>query len=371
MFLFIATLIQITIILAHLLVYKAALRFLALPSYGVFSNIFRAFFFVLPFSFLAASFMAHLNYSLFSRFFYTLAALWLGFMIYFLFAALLLYLLLALSKLRIFPFSMDSRTWGVVFFLAAFLTGCFGVANARAIRVTRLSVELPGAPPAWKGRKAVWVSDLHLGQILGEGFSSEIAAKITGLAPDIVFLGGDIWDGLNAPSRALIAPLARIKAPHGIYFITGNHEEFSKAARDEYVKIANEAGIRIMDGKKIDLDGVQLLGVGYMQSFGPKRFKAALASIGLDRTRPSILLKHSPANYDITEDAGITLQLSGHTHHGQMFPVDLITPLVYGGYDFGYKKQRGAVFYTSSGTGTWGPPIRLGTTPEIVLIHLR
>ncbi|MDA8174876.1 MAG: metallophosphoesterase [Nitrospiraceae bacterium] len=371
MFVLIASLIQIIIVLAHLLVYKAAFRFVALPARGLFPVVFRAFFFVLPFSFLAASSLAYGHNSLFTRVFYTAAAMWLGYLIYFFFAALFLYLLLGLAKLSILPFRPAAPLWGIVLFSVAFVAGSLGIANARAIRVTRLSVQLPGMPAQWIGRKAVWVSDLHLGQLLGQGFSTGIADRINRLVPDIVFLGGDIWDGLAAPSRELIDPLARIKAPLGIYIITGNHEEFSRAATAAYMKIAQESGIHNLDGKKIELDGVQLLGLGYMESSGQKKFGAALARLGPDRGMPSILLKHSPADFAVSEDAGITLQLSGHTHHGQVFPVNLITPLVYNGYDSGFKKERGTVFYTSSGAGTWGPPLRLGTRPEIVLIQFR
>ena len=105
-----------------------------------------------------------------------------------------------------------------------------------------------------------------------------------------------------------------------------------------------------------------------MDSTREEKFKSILQQMGIDRHKPSVLLKHSPLQLQVAEEAGITLQLSGHTHHGQVFLFRFITSRVYHGYDFGLKRFGNLIVYTSSGAGTWGPPMRLDTKPEIVVI---
>ena len=120
--------------------------------------------------------------------------------------------------------------------------------------------------------------------------------------------------------------------------------------------------------KKIDLDGLQIIGVDYRDSRREEQFKAILQKIGIDRYRPSILLKHAPFDLKVADENGISLQLSGHTHQGQVFLFRFITSRIYQGYDYGLRKFGDLLVYTSSGAGTWGPPMRLDTVPEIVAI---
>jgi predicted MPP superfamily phosphohydrolase len=202
--------------------------------------------------------------------------------------------------------------------------------------------------------------------VRNDGFAQEIATLVQNLRPDLVFIGGDLYDGQAIDLDKVIEPFSRISAPHGVYFITGNHEEFYD--NTPYLEAVRRAGIRVLYNEKVDLDGLQIIGVDYRDSRSEEQFRTILQKVGVDPYRPSILLKHSPLHLKVAQEQGISLQLLGHTHQGQVFLFRFITSQVYRGYDYGLKWFGNLLVYTSSGAGTWGPPMRIDTKPEIVLI---
>jgi hypothetical protein len=165
----------------------------------------------------------------------------------------------------------------------------------------------------------------------------------------------------------LSAPWTRVSAPLGTYFVTGNHEEFSDRAI--YIEAIERSGVVVLNNEKIIVDGLQLVGVHFRESVNADRYRSVLNSANLDRTTASILLVHEPRHLPIAEQAGVSLQLSGHTHRGQFFPFTMIVKRIWGRYAYGLQRYRDLAVYISCGAGTWGPPLRVGTTPEIVLIH--
>jgi hypothetical protein len=165
----------------------------------------------------------------------------------------------------------------------------------------------------------------------------------------------------------LAAPLAKLVVPWGAYFVAGNHEEFSDS--NKYFDAVKQSGVRVLNNEKITVDGLQIVGVHYRDSTNDDRFRAALRSAAVDRNRASILLTHAPDRVSITEQEGISLQLSGHTHGGQFFPFTWITSRLYGKFVYGLQRLGNLMVYTSYGAGTWGPPLRVGTKPEIVLLQ--
>jgi predicted MPP superfamily phosphohydrolase len=249
----------------------------------------------------------------------------------------------------------------------ALVASLYGFINAGVIRITRISIQLPLLPSPWKGKIAVWVSDTHLGQVRNTGFARHIAAKVKDLHPDIVFIGGDLYDGVAVDLDKTIEPFSKIPAPYGTYFITGNHEEFSD--NTPYLEAVRRAGIRVLYNEKVELDGLQIIGVDYRGSRREEDFRMILQEIGIDPRQPSILLKHAPFHLEVAKEQRISLQLSGHTHQGQVFLFRWITSKVYQGYDYGLKRVGDLLVYTSSGAGTWGPPMRIDTIPEIVVIE--
>jgi predicted MPP superfamily phosphohydrolase len=205
---------------------------------------------------------------------------------------------------------------------------------------------------------------VHIGQIHNISYLQKVISKIAEQKPDIILIGGDLFDG-SIPAIKNIVPALR-KAPLGVYYVTGNHEEFG--SNEKFVAAVKDAGIQVLDDKLTEIDGLQLLGVSYSSADETEKFKKLLVAFPIDKNKPSILIKHEPRDIDIAEEAGISLQLSGHTHHAQIWPFRFLPKRIYKGFDYGLKNSGKTQVYTSSGVGTWGPPMRVGTDSEIVII---
>jgi predicted MPP superfamily phosphohydrolase len=355
--------VQSILFLGHWFLYRTLVRFFGLANPSVLLTM-RGSMALLSISLVATSFLAFRYSNLLVRCLYTGAASWLGIFYFLILATILAWVLYGLAKLFHFPF--DRKILFEILIGMAFVASLYGFINAAVIRITRINVQLSGLASSWKGKTAVWVSDTHLGPVRNFGFAQKIAAMVQDLRPDIIFVGGDLYDGEAVDMDKVIEPFSRLSAPHGIYFITGNHEEFYDNA--EYLQAVRRAGMRVLYNEKVELDGLQIVGVDYRDSRREERFKTILEKMGIDRQKPSILLKHAPFHLQAARDYGITLQLSGHTHHGQVFLFRFITSRVYQGYDYGLKWFGNLLVYTSSGAGTWGPPMRVDTNPEIVVI---
>lgn len=296
---------------------------------------------------------------------YKLAAVWLGMLNFFFWAACLCWL--TGFGLWAAGVAANRPIIGATLFGLALLAAVYGLLNAQWIQVREVRVKLPGLPESWRGRTALVVSDLHLGHINGVRFCRRIAKLGAGLRPDIVFLPGDLFDGTKADARRLASPLRELTAPLGLYYSSGNHDEFGGA--EHYAEVLAETGIRVLENEMVVADGLQIAGVPYGDSTYPMRLRATLSSLQLDPDRASILLNHVPNRLPIVEQAGVSLQLSGHTHGGQIFPFTWMTRRVFGKFTYGLQRFGGMQVYTSSGVGTWGPPMRVGTQPEAVLLR--
>lgn len=358
------SIIQTILFLAHWFIFSTWIAFWPGLPPAVAAGL-RISMLVLAFSFVAASLLAFRSSNPAVRLVYWLAAVWMGFLNYFFWISFLCWFIWFFLWLAHFPASVRPLVAGPLFTMAV-LTGIYGFVNARILRIRRYSVSLSNLPASWKGRRAVVVSDLHLGSINAVRFCRRVVANINSLRPDIVFLPGDLFDGTKADLDRVIAPLKQLAPPLGIYFSTGNHEEFSDPA--PYIGAIQRAGIHLLGDRLVDVDGVQVAGVFYHSSASPLRMKNALDGMKLDRLRPSILLNHAPTRLPTVEQAGFSLQLSGHTHGGQFMPFTWITQSIYGLFTKGLHRFGALQIYTSTGAGAWGPPMRVGTRPEVVLI---
>jgi hypothetical protein len=319
---------------------------------------------LLAFSFIAAALLGFYSANPLVRLLYRLATAWLGLLNFFFMAACLSWLAwFALRLLRLHP---NRPLLAAALFSLAIAVSVYGLVNARLIRIRRIPVQLAGLPESWRGRTALVLSDLHLGHLNGPRFSRRIVALAASLNPDVILIPGDLFDGSGADVEALITPFRQLVPPRGIYFSTGNHDEFVDAAR--YVELLSRAGIRVLNNEKVTVDGLDIAGVDYADSGFPVRLRTILGSLHLVPGRASILLNHAPSRLLIVEQAGISLQLSGHTHSGQLFPFTWLTRRAYGRFTYGLQLFGALTVYTSSGAGSWGPPMRVGTRPEIVLL---
>jgi predicted MPP superfamily phosphohydrolase len=319
---------------------------------------------LLAFSFITAALLGFRSSSRLVTLLYRIAAVWLGLLSFFFWAACLCWLtVFALAMLRMHA---DPPLIAAVFFSLALVVSLYGLVNARFIRIRRVSVQLPGLPASWRGRTALVISDLHLGHVNGAGFSRRIAALAASLNPDVIFFPGDLFDGGKSGASALAEPFRALAPPFGSYFSTGNHEEFGNAAL--YGAVLTGVGIRVLANEMVIVDGLQIAGVSHGDSFHPIRLRATLKSLQLLDGRASILLNHVPNRLPIVEQAGISLHISGHTHCGQLFPYTWFTHRIFGKFTYGLQSFGALQVYTSSGAGTWGPPMRVGTHPEVALL---
>jgi len=362
-FVLFVSIIQSILFFGHWLLYRTLKHFFDLTHSSVLP-VLRIVMFLLSISPAGTFFLTFRSFDPLLRYLYIGAASWLGIFYLLFLGSILCWVLYGLAHLS--RLSLNRKILITTLMGIALIASLYGFINSGVIRITRMNLSLPGLPDQWKGKTALWVSDTHLGQIRNHDFSRKIVQRIRRLQPDIIFIGGDLYDRMAADLDQAIEPFSHLSAPYGIYFITGNHEEFYD--NTPFLRAIRRAGIRVLNNERVELDGLQIIGVDYRETRREEDFRTILKKMGINRHKPSILLKHAPLHLRVAEDQGITLQLSGHTHHGQVFLFRFITSWVYGGYDYGLKWFGDLLVYTSSGAGTWGPPMRIDTQPEIVLI---
>jgi predicted MPP superfamily phosphohydrolase len=254
-------------------------------------------------------------------------------------------------------------------FGAAAVAGLYGVFNASWTRITRMTVRLANLPDAWRGRTAALISDLHLGHVRNGSFLRRMVTKILKEEPDAIFIAGDLYDGTAIDAQRAAEPLSELVAPQGVYFVAGNHEQFGDDSK--YLHAIAAAGVRVLSNEKVEVDGLQIIGVPYRNAALDSHLAGVLRGIGLDRDRASVLLTHAPDHPEVAEAAGVSLQLSGHTHLGQFIPWSWMARRVYRQFVYGLSRIGKMQVFTSSGAGTWGPPLRLGSNPEIVMLEFQ
>jgi uncharacterized protein len=357
--------VQSLLLLVHGFVYLTWVDFWGGPDPPADSRLAAGAVVLLAVSFVAASLAALRSSHWLVRLFYTVSSAWAGTVSFCFLAACCCWVVYA--PLALGGIAANRRMLAELLFGLALAASLYGVANAAIPRVRSINIKLANLPESWRGRVAALVSDTHLGPVRNRRFAERIVRKLNAARPDIVFLGGDMYDGTAADLDGLAAPWGRLAAPHGTYFVTGNHEEFT--GRGKYVDAMACAGVRVLNNEKLVLDGMQIVGVHYRDSADIQRFRSILRRAVIEPGRPSILLSHAPHRLRIAEEEGISLQLSGHTHGGQIFPFTWMTRRIYGRYTYGLQRLGNMTTYTSSGAGTWGPPLRVGTKPEIVLIR--
>ena len=361
--------VQSVLLLGHWFLYVTWRAFFGIPASSAGVKIALG---VLSVSFVLASLRAWYSHQPLVRVWYTISAVWLGLASYFLWAAVLCWIVVGAD--RLFGLGWAPRSIAAVLFTAAAAAGAYGVINAAWLRVTRIKVALPNLPEHWRGRVAALVSDTHLGHVRNSRFIRRVVRILARLKPDIVFLAGDLYDGTAGDFEKLAEPWVELTTPHsppvvpyGVYYIAGNHDEFYRDA--EYHGPLVAAGVRELNNEKVEVDGLQVVGIHYRDATHPDRYRAVLRKAALDSARPSVLLLHAPYHMEIAEEEGVSLQLSGHTHGGQFFPYTWIARRVWGKFIHGLQQLGDLKIFISYGAGTWGPPMRVGTFPEIVLIH--
>ncbi|MFE1891882.1 metallophosphoesterase, partial [Streptomyces microflavus] len=263
----------------------------------------------------------------------------------------------------------DARVVGGAAAAAGLATVGYGTHNVLSgPSVKRVTVPLAKLPRAAHGFRIAVVSDIHIGPILGRAHTRRIVDTINSTSPDLVAVVGDLVDGSVADLGSAAEPLAGLRSRHGSFFVTGNHEYFSGA--EQWVNHVRELGLIPLENARVELGGFDLAGVndiaGETEGQGPD-FGRALGD--RDRSRAAVLLAHQPVVIHDAVEHGVDLQLSGHTHGGQLWPgnylAELANPTV-----AGLERYGDTQLFVSRGAGAWGPPVRVGAPADITVVQL-
>lgn len=281
---------------------------------------------------------------------------WFGFATYLFFYAMVTHIVVAVGL-------VDGPTGALIGVLAALATAGYGIWNVvgRGPVVKRTRIAVPGYTGA--PYTIVQLTDVHIGWYLEREFAAAVVAKVNALAPDLIVITGDLVDGHLHELRRHVEPLRDLRAKDGVYSVTGNHEYYWNAGA--WLEHLRSLGLRILRNQHVAIAGDRLTLAGTPDITADEDLAAALAGAPADK--PIILLAHHPKTVLRAQDL-VDLQLSGHTHGGQLLPLGylsrLFEPHVSGLAKFGARTQ----LYVSEGTGFWGPPMRVGTRCEIAAL---
>ena len=289
-----------------------------------------------------------------SRVLYTATSIWLGFVL------LLVTLLVLYEPLRLLPGCARPGAGWALLAVSIVLTA-MGLVNATSIAVRRVVVPLQGLT---RDMRMVQLSDIHVGTIHGSAYLERIVAMTNQQAPEVVCITGDMFDGIGPVNRATLAPLRQLSAP--VLFVMGNHEKYGGC--DRIAALLKELGVDVVRNAVRRIGPVQIAGVDYPEREG-QRENPVVRQLSIVPDLPCVLLYHLPAGMEDAREAGVDLQLSGHTHDGQFFPFNYLTRLFFP-FSQGLFRVGTMHLYVSAGTGTWGPPLRLGSRSEITCVEL-
>lgn len=383
-FLFIVLVITVC---SHFMLYRFAVRCLEIVDPAARGGI-LVLFLLLAVSFMAAFFLLRWNENPLTIGFYKASAVWFALFVKLLLAVgatWLVYGLVRAAGVTVVSFRMLAAV--CVLLGAGWALHGFWSSFHPVIR--RVDISFDHLPESWRNKTIVQLSDVHLGHFHTAAAMERLAERVNALAPDLVVITGDLFDGMIDGLPAFAVPLSRLKAKNGVFFVTGNHEVYAGERR--CLQIVEQAGIRVLSNEVVDIDGLALMGIAYPGIGGEADIRGLelLAAEGAPRP-PIFLLFHTPSDirrpstresrtaaywrpdttFALAKKLGVSLQLSGHTHRGQFFPFGLLTNWIYNGYAYGLHREGDFAIYITSGVGTWGPPMRTGAPAEIVAFTL-
>lgn len=281
-------------------------------------------------SFIVSSILAHWYDNIFTRGFYYLSASWLGVLSNAFFIFAICWLISAIFSTIHIPLSLPAIGWSAIALIT--ISSVYGLYNAANPIIREDTVYIENLPTSWEGKKIVQINDIHLGHIIRSDFARKMVDMTHGINPAAVLIVGDLFDGMDGHLEGLIEPFNDFQSEYGTYFITGNHETYLGTGKT--LEIVEKTNIRTIDNALVDLDGVQLIGIASPERGMKQDIAGIMKKIGYDVTKPSIVLYHTPTEVGTFRKLGVSLQLAGHSHRGQLYPYNLITRALFRGYDF-------------------------------------
>jgi len=339
--------------------------------------IYTLVFFFLAAIFIAAKFLESKHSSVITDVFNIIGGFWLAFMLYGFFLFLLsdiIYLMLKIPGILSGEKLILYRKWSFIITISVSSVMILGgFINAVIPVVTRYDIAINKSAGDVKNLRIAAVSDIHLGSIIRKRSIIKLSGILKDLKPDAVFLLGDIIDGEIGPVLRgdLLQYFTIPESTDGLYAITGNHEFIGGG--DRTIPYIESKGIRVLKDEMVILPGgIQLVGRIDRDSFrfyGKERMNLSDLMKQADTSKPVILIDHQPFKLQESAKLGVDLQLSGHTHNGQMWPLNFVTEKIYE-LSYGYLKKGNSHFIVSSGYGLWGPRVRSGSRSEVLLINV-
>ncbi|MCX6711645.1 MAG: metallophosphoesterase [Candidatus Woesearchaeota archaeon] len=344
---------------AAFLILYAGINFYVFLRMSNLLGIKRNIYFYLIMAFLALSFIISMLietrfYNIFTRTYYVISATWLGVM-FFLACSLIIFEIINLI------FKVDKFTAGMVIVVFVALLSIYSLVNASFITVKTIEIPVNNLD---KDLKIVQLSDIHMGTIRTNNFLTNVVDTTNNINPDLVFITGDLVDGSAPLSNGMFDGINNIKAP--VYFITGNHETYENLSR--VFEILKSTKARVLRNEIVYAKGLQIIGVDY--SMESNYLYKILPNLKINKNKPTILLYHIPTKVEPLANYSINLQLSGHTHDGQIYPFTIFSRMA-NAYVRGLHNYKDSYVYVSQGTGTWGPPMRFGCNNEITIVELK
>jgi predicted MPP superfamily phosphohydrolase len=294
-----------------------------------------------------------------------IAAILMGFMLYLLISTI------AVDLTRIF-IKIPPKTSALIAISLAVLVSGYGLWNAAAIRLKSVDIKMEGISQPFK---AAHLTDTHLGHFRGSNNLQNIVNMINAQNVDVVFFTGDLFDGLIQLKPGTIDPLKNLDAP--VYFVEGNHDVYT--GTQTIKQQLRNIGVHVLENEVVNWKDLQIVGLDHMLADenavsphadpnGPT-IQKTLASMNINENQPTVLLHHGPDGIKYANEAGVDLYLAGHTHAGQLWPATHVAKMIFE-YNKGLHAFEGTQVYVSQGTGTFGPPMRVGTQSELTILNI-
>lgn len=355
---------QALLVLVHYTFYRFGVDNFSLLAKHKYS--FGVVLFILSISFSLSMLLVRSFENSFTTNFYYVACVWMG-TVFWLFLAVIFSVLIQ----NFFPnINLIRNFLPRALVLFAFVLSIYGVYHGHDTKVVRSDLYIYNLPESWNGRQALFIADTHYGNIHTTKQAITDAKEINALNPDILFVSGDFFDGPKKNLFQFTDVYKNVNPKLGKYIASGNHETY--AGLPQSIEALKSGGFVIADDKNINIEGMQIIGIPYVTStknpLDEMKTQELLDKKVFDKNIPSILIKHVPISTQIMADAGVSFAFFGHTHKGQMWPISFIEKSLFGKHFYGFTDIGNTKFYTTSGVGSWGPPQRIGTDSEMLLV---